>query len=174
MHCRLKGFHGLDSQACFTLDISLEWCISRGVQLSDKERECRTGCDSLHSIAVYLRFQLPPMHLANRDSVVKEMQSLMDVSGKNAMSIIDDLNVKGAQLAFPNELLLVPVGNKTVSFHHAHIGTQCLKDTVSFKSRTASACTPDCAHLAAWNGVCLESTCVAPSCSCVYATLEQK
>ena len=45
---------------------------------------------------MYLRFQLPPMHLANRDSVVKEMQNLMDVSGKNGMRIIQELDVKGA------------------------------------------------------------------------------
>lgn len=57
---------------------------------------CRTGCDSLHSIAVYLRFQLPPMHLANWDCVSKEMQSLMGVSGKRAKQVIEDLNVNGA------------------------------------------------------------------------------
>ena len=38
------------------------------------------------------------MHLANKDSVVKEMQSLMKVKGKDAWAIIDELNVKGAYL----------------------------------------------------------------------------
>lgn len=58
--------------------------------------ECRTGCDSLHSIAVWLRFQLPPLHLANTDCVMLEMHEQLGVKGKAATSIIEDLNVVGA------------------------------------------------------------------------------
>lgn len=55
----------------------------------------RTGCTSLHSIAVYLRFQLPPLHLANWDGIMHEMDMLMGASSKAARRIIGELDVEG-------------------------------------------------------------------------------
>ena len=65
---------------------------------------CRTGCRSLYSIAVYLRFQLPPMHLANWDCVEKEMQHVLGITGRHARRLIADLNVAGGVLSATNTL----------------------------------------------------------------------
>ena len=45
-------------------------------------------------MAVYLRFQLPPLHLANVESVDVEMHHLLGVRGAKAKAIIEDLDVK--------------------------------------------------------------------------------
>ena len=49
----------------------------------------------MHSIAVWLRFQLPPLHLANVDCVYEEMKKQLGISGRKADAIIEELNVAG-------------------------------------------------------------------------------
>lgn len=47
-------------------------------------------------MAVYLRFQLPPLHLSNVECVDFEMNHLLGVVGKKAQKIINDLDVVSA------------------------------------------------------------------------------
>ena len=57
-------------------------------------------------MSVYLRFQLPPLHLANVECVEEEMHLLMGVRGDNARKIIKDLDVQSTPLACSCCLLL--------------------------------------------------------------------
>lgn len=45
-------------------------------------------------MAVYLRFQLPPLHLANVESVDVEMNHLLGIKGAKAKAIIQELDVQ--------------------------------------------------------------------------------
>jgi hypothetical protein len=44
-------------------------------------------------MAVYMRFQLPPLHLANVECVDYEMYELLGVKNQKARNIIKDLDV---------------------------------------------------------------------------------
>lgn len=63
---------------------------------------CRTRCDSLYSIAVYLRFQLPPLHLANEECVLNEMKSLMGADRTVTKAIVQALNVQSKRFSHPS------------------------------------------------------------------------
>lgn len=47
-------------------------------------------------MAVYLRFQLPPIHLSKVESVDAEMHHLLGVKGAKANAIIQELDVQSA------------------------------------------------------------------------------
>jgi hypothetical protein len=57
-------------------------------------------------MAVYLRFQLPPLHLSNVECVDHEMHGLLGVKGKRALTVITDLDVLSASPCFLPFLLL--------------------------------------------------------------------
>jgi hypothetical protein len=75
----------------------LKWLAARGTP-KRKARQflMKSGCDSLESMALYLRFQLPPLQYANEDCVNAEMMELFGVGPKNARRIIVDLDVASA------------------------------------------------------------------------------
>jgi hypothetical protein len=75
----------------------------------------RTGCTSLHSIAVWLRLQLPPLHLANTDCVMEEMKIQLGVTGKKAANIIQELNVEGKCLCASSACWRCPSSAATIS-----------------------------------------------------------
>lgn len=70
------------------------WLRERGVS-KRKARDFlrRSGCITVDNVALYLRFQLPPLQFANIDCVNRDMWSLLGVSGKNARRIIVDLDI---------------------------------------------------------------------------------
>lgn len=53
----------------------------------------QSGCDSLDSMALYLRFQLPPLQFANEDCVNIDMHKMFGVTARNSRRIIVDLDV---------------------------------------------------------------------------------
>jgi hypothetical protein len=55
----------------------------------------RSGCSTVSSFALYLRFQLPPVRLANRASIANEMRELLGVAPRKAHQIVEDLDISG-------------------------------------------------------------------------------
>ena len=74
-----------------------EWLRERGVPRSGAKKFIDdTHCTTTHEAAVYLRFQLAPLHLANDDNVNGDMKRLMGCSPKAALKVLSDLDVFSA------------------------------------------------------------------------------
>ena len=72
----------------------LKWLTERGVTWERARKFAYlTGCDSIESLAVYLRFQLPPLWDANEDSINIDMREMFGVNAVNTRRIIQGLDV---------------------------------------------------------------------------------
>ena len=72
----------------------LKWLGNHGVgKRKARQFLIRSGCDSLESMAIFLRFQLPPLEYANEDCVNIDMHTMFGVNPRNARRIITDLDV---------------------------------------------------------------------------------
>jgi hypothetical protein len=77
----------------------IQWLVQRGVKLSaaadfTKSYRCLNTSDA----ALFLRFELAPLHLANEDSVNEDMRRLLKCGPKVARRVIQDLDVLSAAL----------------------------------------------------------------------------
>lgn len=79
----------------------LKWLTRRGVSRSRARKLLlSTGCESTESLAVYLRFQLPPLWDANEDCINTDMREMFGVNAANARRIIQGLDVMSALSPF--------------------------------------------------------------------------
>ena len=82
----------------------LKWLGNHGVgKRKARQFLIRSGCDSLESMAIFLRFQLPPLECANEDCVNIDMHTMFGVNPRNARRIITDLDVM--RTLFPLSLI---------------------------------------------------------------------
>lgn len=56
----------------------------------------RSGCQTAEQLALYLRFQLPPLEFANGASVARHMRELFGVGASRGRAMIKELGVAGA------------------------------------------------------------------------------
>jgi hypothetical protein len=85
------------------------WLTDRGVSSKwAKTFIDKTKCDCPEEAAIYLRFQLPPLHLANNDSVNRDMKKLLGCNAKVALRVISDLDVFSAP---PSSSVLLLLGH---------------------------------------------------------------
>jgi hypothetical protein len=72
------------------------WLAKHGVR---KQRASSflavSGCRSVENVALFLRFQLPPLRLANRASIASELRDLLGVGPRLAHRIVADLSISG-------------------------------------------------------------------------------
>ena len=54
-----------------------------------------SGVHSLHGLALFFRFELPPLWLANTESVRDHMRTLCGVGGQRALRMLSELGVAG-------------------------------------------------------------------------------
>ena len=92
------------------------WLRERGVS-KRKARDFlqRSGAVTVDNLALYLRFQLPPLQFANIDCVNRDMWYLLGVTGKAARRIIVDLDILSAIpiLTSPSFRLFLPAVRDT-------------------------------------------------------------
>lgn len=70
------------------------WLVTRGVAARAAHRFVQvTRCETLHDAALYLRFELAPLQLANSDSVNGDMRGLLGCGAHVARRVICDLDV---------------------------------------------------------------------------------
>jgi hypothetical protein len=75
----------------------IQWLVQRGVKLSAAANFTkRYRCLNTSDAALFLRFELAPLHLANEDSVNEDMKRLLKCSPKVARRVIQDLDVLSA------------------------------------------------------------------------------
>lgn len=73
------------------------WLRARGVSKGGARSFLRrSGCTTVDNVALYLRFQLPPLQFANTDCVNRDMWDLLGVTAGNARRIISDLDIMRA------------------------------------------------------------------------------
>ena len=76
-----------------------KWLVARGVAKRAARRFMEaTRCETLHDAALYLRFELAPLQLANSDSVQADMRRLLGCGPRVARRVIADLDVFRAAL----------------------------------------------------------------------------
>jgi hypothetical protein len=56
----------------------------------------KSGCSDIQGLALYLRFQLPPLDYANYDSVADHMKTLFGVGSRTGWRMVHELRVAGA------------------------------------------------------------------------------
>ena len=79
------------------------WLRSRGVsKRAARDFLHRSGCITVDNVALYLRFQLPPLQYANVDSIQRDMWDLLGVTGSKARRIITDLDIVSASSQPPS------------------------------------------------------------------------
>lgn len=84
----------------------LKWLGNHGVgKRKARQFLIRSGCDSLESMAIFLRFQLPPLEFANEDCVNVDMHNMFGVNPRNAKRIIVDLDVVRTLLRYSTALM---------------------------------------------------------------------
>jgi hypothetical protein len=72
------------------------WLYEHGVSKHMTQKIVdESGCTAINSFAMYLRFQLPPIQLANRDSISSELRALLGVRPYRAHQIVADLKING-------------------------------------------------------------------------------
>lgn len=64
----------------------------------------RSGCTSMDALALYLRFELPPLEYANKEAVAEEMREIFGVGMKRGFRMIEELGVRGAACESPAPL----------------------------------------------------------------------
>ena len=88
-----------DADARFKLmkTAALPWLLERSVS-KGKAHEFigRSGSATAADVALFLRFQLPPLQFANRDSISRAMRSLLGTSGATSRGILRDLGIMRA------------------------------------------------------------------------------
>lgn len=78
------------------------WLVARGVSWQHARKFIAdTNCKSCADAALYLRFQLAPLHLANSESVNEDMRKLLGCLPDTALEVIRDLDVYSAPLLGP-------------------------------------------------------------------------
>ena len=76
-----------------------EWLVARGVAPRHANRFIETWhCETTADVALLLRFELAPLHLANDDNVHADMRRLFGCGAKVAKRIIAELDVFSAPL----------------------------------------------------------------------------
>lgn len=119
----------------------MDWLRARGVAAA-KARTfmSSSGCKSIDNIALYLRFQLPPLQFANDDGIDDEMRVQLGVTGRAAHRIISDLNIASAPTVTPVAAAHgIPTANSNVSARglkelpllpgrHARLYIRCQQD----------------------------------------------
>lgn len=76
-----------------------EWLAARGVKPANAERFIAAwGCESTADVALLLRFELAPLHLANDDNVNADMRRLFGCGADVAKSLVAELDVFSARL----------------------------------------------------------------------------
>lgn len=93
----------LDTTACAIADAMVEasaqdtlfaWFRERGVRCKGARAFIeQSGCSTTLEAAIFLRFQLAPLHLANSDNVNNDMKALLGCSPAVALRVIRDLDV---------------------------------------------------------------------------------
>jgi hypothetical protein len=83
------------------------WLAQHGVRKhKSKLFLAASGCRTVKDLALYLRFQLPPLRLADRASIATELHELLGVGSHSAHRIVADLNITGTP--FFQSILLPP------------------------------------------------------------------
>ena len=119
----------------------MDWLRAHGVAASKARTFMRSsGCKSIDNIALYLRFQLPPLQFANDDGIDDEMRVQLGVTGRAAHRIISDLNIASAPCVTPVAAAHgIPTANSNVSARglkelpllpgrHARLYIRCQQD----------------------------------------------
>lgn len=77
-----------------------QWLRRKGVsERKTTEVLHRSGCRTPEQLALYLRFQLPPLEFANDGSIADHMHTLFGVGARRGRAMISELRVAGARCA---------------------------------------------------------------------------
>eukprot|EP00892_Ulva_mutabilis_P006100 jgi/Ulvmu1/3862/UM018_0081.1 len=111
------------------------WLRERGVS-KGKAREFlrRSGCTSVDGVALYLRFQLPPLQFANVDCINEDMNELMGVTHGKARRIIQDLDIMNCINLDTNEEAVAHLSATGLLSQHSHAGASGLVVTPTASS----------------------------------------
>lgn len=76
-----------------------QWLRGHGVS-ARKTTEVlhKSGCRDTDGLALYLRFQLPPLEYAQPESIDQHMHKLFGVGSRRGRKMVRELNVQGARL----------------------------------------------------------------------------
>lgn len=77
----------------------MAWLALQGLTPQQATRLLSTsGVHSLHGLALFFRFELPPLWLANTESVRDHMRVLCGIGGQRALRMLSELGVAGMYL----------------------------------------------------------------------------
>lgn len=80
---------------------AVAWLMERGVAAAHAAAfRHRSGCDTVSDVALFLRFQLPPLEYANADCIHNDMLELLGVPPSTAQRIVSDLDIMRAPPPF--------------------------------------------------------------------------